>query len=149
PENFDSKRKMDQDSLTTFIPLTTETYFKDEKLEQLFDKAMAQNPDYLIMQERILIANSYLKSAKLALLPSLDIQADLSGTRFGKYTMDGVGNYDTNFSQNISDKQRINTNVSPNLFLGGKVSWEADIWGKLSNRKKAARERYFASQEGM
>ena len=41
------------------------------------------------------------------------------------------------------------TDVSPNLFLGGKVSWEADIWGKLSNRKKAARERFFASQEGM
>ena len=102
PENFDSKRKMDQDSLTTFIPLTTKTYFKDEKLEQLFDKAMAQNPDYLIMQERILIANSQLKVAKLALLPSLDIQAALSGTHYGKYTMDGVGNYDTNFSQNIT-----------------------------------------------
>src|SRR5690606_28752288 len=87
--------------------------------------------------------------AKLALLPSLDIQADVSGTHYGKYTMDGVGNFDTNFSQNISEKQRINTDVTPNVFLGGKVSWEADIWGKLSNRKKAALQRFFASQEGM
>ena len=60
------------------------------------------------MEERILIANSHLKVAKLALLPSLDIQADVSGTRYGKYTMDGVGNFDTNFSQNINEKQRIN-----------------------------------------
>jgi len=149
PENFDLKRKKSVDSLQTFIPLKTETYFKDGKLEKLLKKAIAQNPDYLIMQERILIANSHLKVAKLTLLPSLDLQADLSGTRYGKYTMDGVGNFDTNFSQNINEKQRINTDVSPNLFLGGKVSWEADIWGKLSNRKKAARERFFASQEGM
>ena len=149
PENFDLKRKKTSDNLQTFIPLKTETYFKDAKLEDLLKKAIAQNPDYLIMQERILIANSHLKVAKLALLPSLDLVADASGTHYGKYTMDGVGNFDTNFSQNINEKQRINEKVSPNLFLGGKVSWEADIWGKLSNRKKAARERFFASQQGM
>jgi multidrug efflux system outer membrane protein len=149
PEKFDLESKKNIDSLTTFIPLKTETYFKDPKLEKLFQKALIQNPDYLIMQERILIANSQLKVAKLALLPSLDIQADLSGTHYGKYTMDGVGNYDTNFSQNISERQRINTDLTPNIFLGGKVSWEADIWGKLSNRKKAARQRFFASREGM
>ncbi|MCA1920204.1 MAG: TolC family protein, partial [Flavobacterium piscis] len=125
PENFDLKRKKAADSLQNFIPLQTATYFKDAKLENLLKKAIAQNPDYLIMEERILIANSHLKVAKLALLPSLDLQADLSGTRYGKYTMDGVGNFDTNFSQNINDKQRINESVSPNLFLGGKVSWEA------------------------
>ena len=149
PKNFDVTSKKAADSGTTFVPLQTATYFKDEKLEQLLDKAMAQNPDYLIMEQRILIANSHLKAAKLALLPSLDFQADASGTRYGKYTMEGVGNFDTNLSQNISDRQRIATGTTPNFFLGGKVSWEADIWGKLSNRKKAARDRYFASQQGM
>jgi len=149
PENFDVKTKKSADSLTAFIPLKTETFFKDPKLEQILKKAITQNPDYLMMQERILIANSHLKVAKLALLPSLDLVADASGTHYGKYTMDGVGNYDTNFSQNISERQRINEDVTPNLFLGGKVSWEADIWGKLSNRKKAAQQRFFASQQGM
>lgn len=149
PEKFDSKTKKSPDSLTTYIPLKTETFFKDPKLEELLKKAVAKNPDYLIMKERILIANSHLKVAKLALLPSLDLAADVSGSHFGKYTMEGVGNYDTNFSQNITDKQRINEDVTPNLFLGAKVSWEADIWGKLSNRKKAAQQRYFASEQGM
>ncbi|WP_163399003.1 TolC family protein [Flavobacterium fluviatile] len=149
PENFDLKRKKASDSLQDFIPLQTDTYFKDEKLEKLLQKAMDQNPNYLIMQERILIANSNLKVAKLGLLPSLDFVAEGSGTHYGKYTMDGVGNFDTNFSQNINEKQRINESVTPNLFLGGRVSWEADIWGKLSNRKKAARERFFSSQQGM
>lgn len=149
PENFDAKQKKASDQLEAFIPLKTDTYFKDPLLKKLLDKAIAQNPDYLIMQERIAIANSHLKVAKLALLPSFDIQADLSGTRYGKYTMDGVGNFDTNLSQNINDKQRIATDLTPNIFLAGKVSWEADIWGKLNNRKKAARQRYFASKEGM
>ena len=149
PENFDAKQKKSADNEHAFIPVKTETYFKDPELEKILAIVIAQNPDYLIMQERILIANSHLKVAKLALLPSFDLAADVSGTRYGKYTMDGVGNFDTNFSQNISDKQRINTDLTPNLFLGGKVSWEADIWGKLSNRKKAAHQRFFASQEGM
>jgi NodT family efflux transporter outer membrane factor (OMF) lipoprotein len=149
PENFDAKRKKATANQEDFIPLKTASYFKDPELEKLLAKAILQNPDYLILQERILIANSHLKVAKLALLPSFDIVADASGTHYGKYTMDGVGNFDTNLSQNISEKQRIATDVTPNLFLAGKVSWEADIWGKLSNRKKAARQRYFASKEGM
>lgn len=149
PENFDAKRKKTTVNQEDFIPLKTASYFKDPELEKLLDKAILQNPDYLILQERILIANSHLKVAKLALLPSFDIVADASGTHYGKYTMDGVGNFDTNLSQNISEKQRIATDLTPNLFLAGKVSWEADIWGKLSNRKKAARQRYFASKEGM
>jgi multidrug efflux system outer membrane protein len=149
PDTFDLNKTEQKNSSVPFVPLKTETFFKDPKLEQLLEKAVKQNPDYLIMQERTLIANSHLKAAKLALLPSLDLVADASGTRYGKYTMDGVGNFDTNFSQNITDKQRINEDLAPNLFLGGRVSWEADVWGKLSNRKKAARQRFFASQQGV
>lgn len=149
PENFNVKSNKTTGALGNFVPLKIETYFKDPKLKKLLDKAIAQNPDYLIMEQRIQIANSHLKTAKLALLPSLDLQADISGTHYGKYTMDGVGNFDTNFSQNISEKQRIATDLTPNLFLGAKVSWEADIWGKLRNRKKAALQRYFASKEGV
>ncbi|KRB58520.1 TolC family protein [Flavobacterium sp. Root186] len=149
PENFDVKNKKTTEGFKTFVPLKIETYFKDPKLQKLLDKAIAQNPDYLIMEQRILIANSNLKAARLSLLPSLDLQVDMSATHYGKYTMDGVGNFDTNFSQNISEKQRIATDVTPNLFLGSKVSWEADIWGKLKNRKRAALQRYFASKEGV
>lgn len=85
----------------------------------------------------------------MALLPSLDVVADASGSHYGKYTMEGVGNYDTNFSQNISPEQRIATDVTPNYFLGGRVSWEADLWGRLSNKKRAALQRYLASEAGM
>lgn len=149
PEKLDLKQFEEVADKPGYTPVTVASYFKDPELEALLQKALRQNPDYLVMQERILIANSHLKVARMALLPSLDIVADASGTRYGKYTMEGVGNYDTNFSQNITPDQRIATDVTPNYFLGGRVSWEADLWGRLSNKKKAALQRYLASAEGM
>jgi len=55
--------------------------------------------------------------------------------KFGKYTMDGVGNYDTQFSNNITKEQVIPENL-PDLQVGVQASWELDIWGKLAKRKK-------------
>jgi outer membrane protein TolC len=67
--------------------------------------------------------------------------------RFGKYTMDGVGNYDTQFSTNITQDQIIPENL-PDLQIGIQSSWEWDIWGKLAKRKKASALRYLASESG-
>jgi outer membrane protein TolC len=65
--------------------------------------------------------------------------------RFGKYTMDGIGNFDTNFSPNITDDQIIPKNL-PDLQMGLQSSWEWDIWGKLAKRKKASALRYLATE---
>jgi outer membrane protein TolC len=67
--------------------------------------------------------------------------------RFGKYTMDAVGNYDTQFSTNITKEQIIPENL-PDLQVGLQSSWEMDIWGKLAKRKKASALRYLASESG-
>jgi NodT family efflux transporter outer membrane factor (OMF) lipoprotein len=60
--------------------------------------------------------------------------------------MDGVGNFDTNFSNNITNDRRIPMNL-PDYYVGFQSSWEADVWGKLRNRKKAASARFFASEK--
>ncbi len=125
------------------------SYFTDPNLLALFDQALEANPDYLIAQQRIDIANSFLKRSKLNKLPSLEIGVTASGNHYGDYTIDGVGNYDTNLSTNITDKQRVNRNFTPNYWLGVQSSWEADIWGKLKNQSLAAQKRFLASQEGM
>ncbi|WP_459641152.1 hypothetical protein [Flavobacterium sp. CGRL2] len=39
PENFDAKRKDSINNTSPFIPLKTETFFKDPKLEQLLKKS--------------------------------------------------------------------------------------------------------------
>lgn len=146
PSTFENQKNTENQ---TFTPITLKTYFNDPELLAIFDKVVQSNPDFQILQQRILIANSYLKRSKLALLPSLDLNLNGSGTRYGDYTMEGVGNFDTNLSPNIDDDQKINRKVTPHLWLGAQVSWEIDIWGRLRNKKKAALQRYFATQAGM
>lgn len=124
------------------------TFFPDPQMIRLIDTAIANNPDLQIAAQRIKVAGAYLSMAKGALLPSVSATVSASGTHYGKYTMDGVGNYDTNLSDNINDNQKINETFSPNFWLGFNTSWEADIWGKLRDQKKAEAAKYLASAEG-
>lgn len=146
PNKFDGQTV---EKTEAFIPIKLTTYFNDPELLALFDKITKSNPDFQILQQRILIANSHLKRSKLALLPSLDLNINASGTRHGDYTMEGVGNFDTNLSPNIQEDQKIRRDVTPNLWLGAQTSWEVDIWGRLRNKKKAAQQRYFGTHEGV
>lgn len=132
-----------------FEQLNLRSYFSDPHLLALFDQAIAANPDYLIAQQRIEMANSFLQRSKMNRLPSLEIGAIASGNRYGDYTMEGVGNYDTNLSPNITEDQKINRNFTPNYWLGVQSSWEADVWGRLKNQSLAAQKRFLASKEGM
>jgi outer membrane protein TolC len=61
--------------------------------------------------------------------------------------MDGVGNFDTQFSTNITKDQIIPENL-PDLQVGIQSTWEWDIWGKLAKRKKASALRYLATESG-
>ncbi len=137
------------DTVTTFVAPTIETFFADPGLIALYNVVKNSNLDYQIVQERIAIANQYLKRSKLALLPSLNARLGASGTKFGEYTMEGVGNKETNISPTISDNERVNTNITPDLYLGLQANWEIDVWGKLRNEKKAAQQKFFASHEGL
>ena len=132
-----------------FDAVNLKTYFQDPDLIYLFDQVVAANPDILIAQQRVEMANSYLQRAKMELLPSLEIGAIASGSRYGKYTIDGVGNYDTNKSTNISEKQKVGTDITPNYWAGARSSWEIDAWGKLKNQREAAQKRFLASTEGV
>lgn len=132
-----------------FQQLQLRTYINDPHLLALFDQSVAANPDYLIAQQRIEIVNSILKRNKRTRLPSIELGAIASGTRYGDYTMEGVGNFDTNLSSNISEDQIINRNFTPNYWLGARSSWEADVWGRLKNQSLAAQKRFLASKEGL
>ena len=123
------------------------SFFSDSYLLSLIDTAMNANPDVLTALQRVEIANANLKYNGLLLLPSVTLNANAGLEKYGDYTMNGVGNYDTNLSPNINDRQRI-PNPTPDYFLGFRSSWEVDLWGKLRNRKRAAFNRFLASQSG-
>lgn len=81
-------------------------------------------------------------------LPDLNAVANAGAVRFGDYTMDGVGNYDTRFSPNAQGDRFI-PDPMPIYSLGIHTNWELDLWGKLKNRKRAAVERFAASNEAV
>lgn len=132
-----------------FSGIDLKGYFTDPHLLYLFEEVKKANPDFQIARQRVEIANSFLKRSKTELLPSLEVGVQVSGDRYGKYTMEGVGNYDTNLSSNITEEQKINTSFTPNYWMGARSSWEIDAWGKLKNKKLSARNKFLASTEGL
>ena len=123
-------------------------FFQDPALAGLIDTALRQNLDLRVAVQRVEVFQAQYLARRGALLPTVSATGTGALDRYGKYTMTGVGNYDTNLSQNIVDKQRVPTNLTPDLFVGLRSSWEIDLWGKLRSRRKAAYLRVLASEQG-
>ena len=132
---------------TATTPLTYQKFFADPYLRQLLDTALYNNTDIQLALQRVEMTKAQLLVASKAWLPAVNAAIDAGVERYGDYTMNGVGNYDTNLSQNIDNNQKI-PNPTPNYFIGLKSAWEIDLWGKLKNAKKAAQQRMLASEQG-
>ncbi len=121
-------------------------YFADSSLVTYIDEALRCNLDLKIALQRVSMAGANASMAKGALLPSLNAVTSVGQQRFGEYTMDGVGNFDTNLSSNVPEHRRIPVNM-PDFYLGFQSSWEVDVWGKLRSRRKATSARLIASEK--
>lgn len=126
--------------------LPKKIFFPDKALQELIDTAIANNADIRIAVQRIAASRAGLGIAQGLTKPGLDAIVSTGVDKFGDYTMNGLGNYDMNLSPNIRKDQQIPLNM-PDLFVGFRSSWEADIWGKLSNQKKAALNRFLATEQ--
>lgn len=124
------------------------TFFNDRHLAALIDTALQNNLDLKMAVQRIEMARANIMVAHGAMMPVVTGDVSGGGRKFGDYTMDGVGNYDTNFSNNLDEDRRLPAPFLPDYFLGLRSSWEIDIWGKLKNQKKAAYTRFLASEKG-
>jgi outer membrane protein, multidrug efflux system len=123
-------------------------YFTDTYLVAYIDEALKNNFDLNMAAQRIAMAGANLRMAKGAFLPSLDAVGSMGQQRFGEYTMNGIGNFDINRSDNIGEDRRIPVNLR-DYYLGFQSSWEVDVWRKLRDRKKAASARYLAAGKAM
>ncbi len=119
--------------------LAVNEFFTDKTLVALIDTALSQNADIHIAMQKVKMAKANLLLNKGAMLPSIDINIYSSANRYGKYTMNGVGN---------SQSPEIPYPVTPEYYAGLASSWEIDVWGKLRNKKKAAQLRYLSSNAG-
>jgi multidrug efflux system outer membrane protein len=125
--------------------ISWEQFFSDQKLNGLIELALQHNPDLLVTIQRIEMANALLMTRKAAFYPGVEAIAAGGVEKYGDYTLNGVGNFDTNLSPNLGKDQHI-PNPTPEYLLGLRSSWEIDLWGKLKSKKKAAHARYIKEQ---
>lgn len=123
------------------------SYFKDTYLVGLIDTALKYNMDLQIANQRIFAARSQAIASRNMLFPQVNAAVSTGVTLYGDYTMDGVGNFDTNKSQNITSDQQI-PNPVPDYYAGLNASWEIGFSGKLQNKRKAQANRFLASEDG-
>jgi outer membrane protein, multidrug efflux system len=123
------------------------TFFADEPLVALINTALAQNLDLRMATQRIEQARATFRYTRGFLAPQVNAVASAGVDRFGRNTLNGVGNFDTNLSENVQGTLVI-PNPTPDFFVGARSTWEVDIWGKLRNQRKAAYLRLLASEEG-
>jgi outer membrane protein, multidrug efflux system len=111
-------------------------FFKDDKLESLIGQALINNFDLQQAIKRVEVYQSLAKQAKAGWLPALSAQASAS-------TLNPSGNS----LNGISLSNFLGTNHIEDYSLAATLSWEIDIWGKIRNRKEAARADYLQSYE--
>src|SRR5690606_40155933 len=112
--------------------------FIDPQLRTLIDSTLLYNYDLQQAIKRIEIAQASFRQRKAALLPSLDLAAEAGLRKYGFYTEAGIGNYDSNFSNNLKPDEKIPEPAVPDYFVGVRASWELDLWEKKRNPKNAA-----------
>lgn len=131
---------------TSVGTLPWKLFYRDTTLLEHLTVALQSNRDVRIARENTTLAGITLGMVNKNFLPTADFHIGSSVNKFGDYSMDGVGNDDTNRSETLPADQRL-PDPYREWFAGITFSWEADIWGKLSSRRKAAQARYLASQE--
>ncbi|RZJ70507.1 efflux transporter outer membrane subunit [Flavobacterium sp.] len=112
------------------------TFFTDETLQTLIDSALAKNNDLLVAQQNIEIARLRLGQAKWGNVPTLNLQVAASSTNPSENSLNG-----------LSLSQFVGQHHIDDFTTAGSLSWEADIWGKIRNRKKSALAQYLQSAE--
>lgn len=138
PENYTTIK----DSTNT-ANINWRDFFTDKYLLALIDTAVKNNYDVLTTLQEIEVASNKVKQKNGLLLPSFSLGANLGLEKVGRYTSTGAGDA----SADITPGQLVPENL-PNISLGFQTSWEADIWAKLRNAKKASFTRYLETVEG-
>jgi len=124
-----------QDS-TSIADLEWKQFFTETALVQLIDSAVAKNNDLQIAQKNIESAQWQLKQSKWNNVPQLDFQINAASNRLSDNSLNGLSTSSFLGKSHIEDY---------NAAFG--LSWEADIWGKMRNRKRQALAVYLQSEE--
>ena len=136
---------VDETDSISMASMSWKEFFPDQHLTAYIDTALLNNHSFLKAMEQVSIARSQMRVGKGAMLPEVMLGLGGGVQRFGEYTMDGVGNSTTNTPDLEADKHI--PDPYKNLNLGVSFQWEADIWGKLNDKRRASVQRWMRSVE--
>lgn len=110
---------------TTFdvAELKWREFYQDPYLVTLIDSALVNNFDMKIAIARIEQASAYFKQGRSSFFPSVNANASAGYT-----------------------KPDLASSQTPYFSLGANLSWEIDIWGKISSAKRGKYESLLAQQ---
>ena len=133
----------DSKDTTNSAQIKWRDFFMDKNLISLIDTAIRKNLDLMMTFQEIEVAKNNVRLKRGQMLPSVAGVGSAGTTKVGHYTSEGAGDA----SADITPGRLVPSPLN-DYMLGLQTSWEADIWGKLRNSKKAAVARYLGSIEG-
>src|SRR4030095_10338476 len=96
-----------------------------------------------ITLQEIAITKNEITARKGEYLPFVGVRAGAGVEKVGRYTSQGAGDATTEIKPGKEMPDPL-----PDFLIGAYATWEADIWHKLHNAKKAAVARYLSTVEG-
>lgn len=132
PENYRNEISVTGDS----IILPYKSFFKDQKLVGLIEKALEKNNEVATALKNIEQLDLAYKQAKNTLMPTVDFGASASRSWASQNSLNGSLNEQFTGNKYLDD-------FSATL----KLSWEVDVWGKAKKQKESAAAEYFAQKE--
>ncbi|WP_158827585.1 TolC family protein [Mucilaginibacter lacusdianchii] len=116
--------------------LPWKSFFTDATLQRLIDSAITRNNDLQIAVKNIESARLTLQQAKLGNIPTVGLQVTATVNRPSDNSLNGIS-----LSQFLGSKHIEDYTAAAN------ISWEADIWGRISSRKAEALAQYLQTDE--
>lgn len=120
-----------QSDSTGLGDLSWKEIFTDATLQQHISVALENNLDIRMALQNIISAEAYLKQSKSAYFPTVSVG---SGYTFNTPSLN------TQSAQAFAERRYINS-----FDLSGDISWEADIWGKLSAQERSQMASYLGT----
>ncbi|ODS84064.1 MAG: RND transporter [Cytophagaceae bacterium SCN 52-12] len=118
-------------------------FFNDANLAALIDSALANNQELNIVLQEIGMSENEIEARKGEYLPFVTLGGGMGIEKAARYTQLGASEATTDIKPGKEMPEPLG-----DFKLGAYARWEADIWHKLRNARKAAVHRYLASVEG-
>jgi len=120
----------------TIADIEWKNFFPDPNLQELIGRAVSGNYDLQIALKNIESAQLLLRQSKWGQVPQASLFVNASTSIPSQNSLNG-----------LSLNNFLGTSHIEDYSAGGSLSWEADIWGKISSRKKEALANYLKTEE--